>query len=307
MKRVLAVVLCVLLLTGCSESTSIGIIGGADGPTSIFVGEEVTAQGVKLIRADGDLYYDTGVDSSLIPRCGTLDGALKANGMEFEVPQKDGESNFETSGYQSVTGMTKEVPMDGRWRIFKRFPESKTDFGKFKYVLKLRGWHPNAARASEYIVLTNDLTIDFDMVSKSIFSSNSNDWLDCYVLPVVLDEGWGVSMWAEDVKPTGATIVFEQFEGNAEGELQTGEWLELEVMNEDNEWEKVATNPLIDYAFNSVAYMIKKNDRTEMEASWEWLYGKLPAGYYRIAKKVMDFKAPGDFEEEVYYAEFYIE
>lgn len=307
MKRVLAAVLCILMLAGCGKSTSIGIIGGADGPTSIFVGGETTAQGVKLIKADGDLYYDTGADSSIIPRCGTLDGALTAMGMEFEVPQKDGESNFETSGYQSVTGMTKEVPLEGKWRIFKRFPESNTDFGKFKYVLKLRGWHPNAASASEYIVLTNDLTIDFDMVSKSLFSSNSKDRIDCYVLPVLLDEGWGVSMWVEDVKPTGAAIVFEQFEGNAQGDLQTGEWFELEVLNEDNEWEKVATNPLIDYAFNSVAYMIKKNDRTEMDASWEWLYGKLPRGYYRVAKKVMDFKAPGDFEEEIYYAEFSIE
>ncbi len=307
MKKVLAVILCVLMLAGCSERESIGIIGGADGPTSIFVGGETTAQGVKLLRADGNLYYDTGVDSSSVPRCGTLDGKLTIMGAEFEVPKKDGESNFETSGYQSVTGMTKEVPMDGRWRIFKQFPESKTDFTKYKYALKLRGWHPNAARASEYIVLTNDLTVDFESVSKSMFSSNSKDWLDCYILPVLLDEGWGVNIWAEDVTSTGATIVFEQFEGNAEGTLQTGEWFELEVMNDKHKWESVATNPLIDYAFNSVAYVIKKNDRTEWEVDWEWLYGKLPAGYYRIAKKVMDLRAPGDFDEEIYYAEFSIE
>ncbi len=305
MKKVLAVILCMMIMTGCGKS--VGIIGGSDGPTTIFVGEEATAQGVKMIKVQGELYYDTGLDSSLVPRCGTLDGGLEMKGMEFEIPLHDGESNFETSGYQSVTGITKEVPMDGKWRIFKKLPESRTDFSKYKYVLKLRGWHPNAARASEYIVLTNDLTVDFESVSKSMFSSLSTDWLDCYIMPVLPDEGWGIRLWAEDVENTGLTVVFEQFGGSAEGDLQTGEWFELEVMNEDNKWEKVATDPLIDYAFNSIAYIIKKNDRTEWKVDWEWLYGKLPEGHYRIAKKVMDLRAPGDFDEEIYYAEFFIE
>ena len=186
-------------------------------------------------------------------------------------------------------------------------PDSETDFGKYKYVVRLKGRHPNAVRDSEYIVLTNELTIDFDAVSKAMFSSNSEDFIDCYVLPVFEDEGWGVRMWAEDVTNTGAKVVFEQFGGNAEGDLQTGEWFELEVLNNDNEWEKVGTNPLIDYAFNAVAYMIKKNEKTEMIVEWEWLYGELPEGYYRIAKKVMDYRAPGDFDEKIYYADFLIE
>ena len=41
MKKILsiALILCCLLLTACN-STSIGIIGGADGPTKIYVGEK---------------------------------------------------------------------------------------------------------------------------------------------------------------------------------------------------------------------------------------------------------------------------
>lgn len=39
MKKVIAIMMIfsILLLTGCRKSSSIGIIGGADGPTAIFV------------------------------------------------------------------------------------------------------------------------------------------------------------------------------------------------------------------------------------------------------------------------------
>lgn len=41
MKKLIAIVLVLscLLLAGCRKDSSIGIIGGADGPTSIFVAE----------------------------------------------------------------------------------------------------------------------------------------------------------------------------------------------------------------------------------------------------------------------------
>ncbi len=309
MKKVIAVLMCVLLLTGC-KNESLGIIGGADGPTAIFVtdGEsQITGESVRLMKVDGSLYYDTGKTSSLIPRCGTLDGNLSCSIGEFEVPKGDNEANFETSGYQNVTSITKEVPLEGNWRIFKSFPKTKADLGKYQYAIKLKGRHPNAVRDSEYIVLTNDVTMDFASVSRSMFSSNSEDWLDCYVLPVHLDEGWGVSMWAEDVTATGLTLICEQFGGNADGQLQTGEWYTLEAMNEENEWVDVPTNPLIDYAWNSVAYNIKANEQSAFEIDWQWLYGKLPAGQYRIGKEIMNYRAPGDFDKEIYYADFYVE
>ena len=38
MRKLLIVLFCLLLLTGCgSEAASVGIIGGADGPTAVFV------------------------------------------------------------------------------------------------------------------------------------------------------------------------------------------------------------------------------------------------------------------------------
>lgn len=58
---------------------------------------------------------------------------------------------------------------DGTW---------KADGITYKYRLKLKGTMPNAAGESCFVVLTNNKDISFDEVAKSIFSSDSNDWLD---------------------------------------------------------------------------------------------------------------------------------
>ena len=64
MKKVLyitSILLCILL-SGCGDATSIGIIGGADGPTSIIVAEkgekamyeQITAENAKKIMDSGE-------------------------------------------------------------------------------------------------------------------------------------------------------------------------------------------------------------------------------------------------------------
>ena len=49
------------------------------------------------------------------------------------------------------------------------------------------------------------------------------------------------------------------------------------------------------------------NGACEWEVNWEWLYGIIPAGKYRIGKELMDFRAPGDFDKAIYFVEFSIE
>jgi hypothetical protein len=53
--------------------------------------------------------------------------------------------------------------------------------------------------------------------------------------------------------------------------------------------------------------MIQKDEEIKMQANWEWLYGTLEPGTYRIFKEVMDFRGPGDFDEREYSAEFTVE
>jgi hypothetical protein len=47
----------------------------------------------------------------------------------------------------------------------------------FMHRIVLTGKDPNARYGSKYIVLTNNPDITFEIVSRSLFSSNSNDWL----------------------------------------------------------------------------------------------------------------------------------
>ena len=116
---------------------------------------------------------------------------------------------------------------------------------------------------------------------------------------------WGVYLTPYDVTPQGMTVCIEQFGGNATGELQTGSWYELQYTTGDG-WTPL--EPIIDNGvWTALAYGIKNNDVTEFDIDWQWLYGELPAGDYRLAKKIMDFRSAGDYDEKLYYVYFSIE
>ena len=53
--------------------------------------------------------------------------------------------------------------------------------------------------------------------------------------------------------------------------------------------------------------MIQKEDTTQWDVNWEWLYGELPAGEYRIGKEIMNFRGAGDYDTEMLYAGFVID
>lgn len=321
MKRIITITLIMncLLLTACNNS-SIGVIGGADGPTAIIVsenngivkgqfGEQYEKKPIRMFKAKGELYYDSGLVSENMPRCGTLDGGLTKRVAEGEIPHKDGESNFEAEGYQSVTSITKEVPINGEWVIFKKFDRGFGDgIGKLKYGFYIRGHLNNAAIDSELVVLTDNKDITFSEVYEPLLSSQLYVGKDNGLVvfePVVSGDKWGLSLYADNVTKTGMTIRFEQFGGNPTGELQTGAWYKLET-TVNNEWHEVKTK-VYNTAWTAVAYGINKNDITEFEMNWEFLYGELPPGYYRLSKEVMDFREAGDYDEEIYQVYFSIE
>ncbi len=121
------------------------------------------------------------------------------------------------------------------------------------------------------------------------------------------DAVWGITLTAEDVSPTGLTIICEQVNGEQHGELQTGSLYWLEVF-EDDTWQAVSYLPQeYDVAWTAEAWIVSLDDTTEWNVDWEWLYGELPSGTYRIGKFVMDWIEAGHYEEQMYYAEFEIE
>lgn len=183
MKKIFVVSCAIISLFLCScQSASIGIIGGADGPTAVYVGksnekvkgtfgEQLEKKPVRMFNAGGELYYDLGIVREGIVKCGTLDGELKKTVKENEIPLNDGEANFNVEGYQHSLDDTKEVNIDGKWIVFKKFDTYGNALDGFKYCYYIKGHLNNAATDSEIIVLSKSENVTFNDVFEPLLSS----------------------------------------------------------------------------------------------------------------------------------------
>ena len=138
--------------------------------------------------------------------------------------------------------------------------------------------------------------------------SEKDRMLSSYFPPefMIFDEKWGVTLIVEDITPTGITIKCTQSNGDPTGELQTGSWYIVETWTREYGWKQMPYIIDGEIGWNDIAWIISMDDTTEMEVNWEWLYGKLPTGKYRIGKEITDFRSSGDFDTAIYYAEFEI-
>lgn len=116
---------------------------------------------------------------------------------------------------------------------------------------------------------------------------------------------WGVVLRVKDVTPAGLTLICTREGGNATGEVVCGTDYYLR-MKEGDTWEPVPT-VIENYAWDGIAYPIEEGKDREFEISWEWLYGKLPAGTYRLTKGFLDVREAGDYDTGKYWVEFEIE
>jgi hypothetical protein len=116
------------------------------------------------------------------------------------------------------------------------------------------------------------------------------------------DDTWGIQLTATKITPTGMTLVCKQSGGEPTGELFTGSYFVLEEsINE--QWLPVEMTPSeYERGWTAEAWLIPMNDTVEWTISWEWIYGELPEGDYRIGKKIMDFRSAGNYDEKIYYA-----
>ncbi len=114
----------------------------------------------------------------------------------------------------------------------------------------------------------------------------------------------GVTMKAKEgtASPTGLTVVFSN---ESESDCIYGEFYTLEKKKGDS-WYQVPIEFEGNYGFNSIGYDLAPDSDSEWTVDWEWLYGSLDKGEYRIVKDILDFKGTGNYD--VYYlsAEFII-
>ncbi len=62
-----------------------------------------------------------------------------------------------------------------------------------------------------------------------------------------------------------------------------------------------------EYGFNDVGYEITFEGGPDWDVNWEWLYGELHKGQYRIIKEVSNLEENGDYESYFLIADFEIE
>ncbi len=266
---------------------------------------DITVYPIKMIRADGKLYYDTGENSRMTPRCGTLDGNITSVCDSYNVPGKDGEANFGVedyynSGWQNASDNTKEIPTEDGWRIYKKVEIES------RLVYELNSCMRVVRDGAEEIILSSE-DVSFDSNGNALYTEKSIDEIRI-TIPVkygtVYD--WGITLLAKDVTESGMTLVVKQSGGNLVGELNTGSAYSLQVWN-GKYWDNVSYSTNVEnVGWDDVAYIIPKNGEREFPINWEWLYGRLPTGRYMISKEFMDFKVGTGHDEHIFYLEFEI-
>lgn len=75
---------------------------------------------IPMVMIDGRLYYDTGRESTIIGRCGNMDGEITSTVDGTEIPTEDNQSNFGSGfGYQYGPENTIEIYMNDKWMVFE--------------------------------------------------------------------------------------------------------------------------------------------------------------------------------------------
>ena len=86
-------------------------------------------------------------------------------------------------------------------------------------------------------------------------------------------------------------------------ELETGADCDIQVQINEK-WYRL--EQIYDGVWEDIAYRVPDGETTIINIDWSYVYGKLPAGAYRIVKKVHDYRTPGDYDTYYLATEFEI-
>lgn len=104
------------------------------------------------------------------------------------------------------------------------------------------------------------------------------------------------------VSEAGGTVIWKN---DTDREYTYGKSFVMEKKVDGN-WRQV---PVIEknYGFEDIGYILNASDRQEQIIEWEWLYGVLAEGEYRLVKDIYDVSEPGDSKQYNLAAEFVLE
>lgn len=133
-------------------------------------------------------------------------------------------------------------------------------------------------------------------------STETKDWESTQYDTVNNFDGVSMNIKEGSSSPTGLTVIFEN-NSDKQGIYSDDFLVEKETKGD---WYQVPTI-IEEYGFNDIGYELPPSEIEEFTIDWEWLYGSLDTGEYRIVKKVLDFRDTGDFDEYNLAAKFTID
>jgi len=115
----------------------------------------------------------------------------------------------------------------------------------------------------------------------------------------------GVTMIVKEgtVSSTGLAVTFEN---NSDKQINYGEHFLLEKKIKEK-WYQVPFAIDGNPAIRDIGYSLDSSGVKEWKVDWDWLYGSLDNGEYRIVKEILDFRNAGDYDKYHLTAEFTVE
>ena len=281
MKKIISILLVILMLCSCArtEEPGINLEPSKDFKTPPEVKIQYGDVSVNATKGTYSWEYDNG------------DGTMTAVEADSSHPT----AFTEIASFSAGTEKTAELLFDESMISFEL---TRWDMGK-DYVPGKNGAESNVSGE----------TVDCENMAFKIPEDENVYIYEIYVkypsgschygFRVDSPDDWGLTLSVSNVTATGLTVIFTQSGGNPTGELMTGSYYRLE--SADGELAYIVEG---DVAWTSEAYMIPKDGSVSMSVNWEWLYGALEPGTYKIFKGVSDFRGPGDYDDREYSAEF---
>lgn len=120
---------------------------------------------------------------------------------------------------------------------------------------------------------------------------------------VIPGDNWEPTLEIEQVSPTGAMILFQNADIPGDYLILSGNDYSLQTWKDGSWQELTATQDQVYWVKD--AFVISAVPRDDID--WEWLYGSLPAGHYRIAKNIALAQNDQILDRSTVYAEFILE
>lgn len=271
MKKGLALII-VMLLSVITLSTLSGCTGK----------EIIHIDWTDFVKWDG-ISYERGGDDILVPS--------ELIGDRIGFVAKVAPSEVRTQNYKPEDGMASFLPVATEFFDIKGYDSSK-------YI---------AVNLDGEFILYKSLdseNISFEDIDNGKGKLEKTSDLKSTEYETVNNlEGVIMTVKEGTVSPNGLVLIHEN---NSDKECIYGEFFILEKKIDDK-WYEVPVTIEGNYGFEDIGHELVPGDNKEWETDWQWLYGSLSKGEYRIIKDILDFRETGDYDTYYLAAEFTID